>query len=126
MNRVILTFDFNSEYGNFTNAAPTAVFIVPDGSKAFVVNSAHDAVGVINTRESKVTKEIPLLDAAREAICASGALAGALSPDGRRLYVSNLLRGTVSVIGTVNESRLGEIGLLKPASSCRPRSARFR
>ena len=105
-NQVIATIDFEGTPAD--NGSPHAVFIHPDGKRAFSINTNHSAVGVIDTRTNTAISEIPLG-------LLSGALSGAMSPDGSRVYVSNLIQGTISVVDTVNETVIGSpIPLMDP------------
>jgi len=83
-----------------TNSAPTSVFIRPDGRFAFIVQSSRNSVSVVSTRLGTELFQVPIA-------AGSGTLAGTMSPDGKRLYVSNLLLGSISVVDTENGLPVG-------------------
>ena len=71
---------------------PRGVVLSPDGARAYVMVSGHNAVDVVDLRSGKSIARIPV---------GSEPWYGALTPDGLRLAVGNALSGDVSLIDTV-------------------------
>ncbi len=69
--------------------SPQFICLSPDGQKAYVVNYTANLVSVIDIRERKVVREIPVSSRPTQA---------KFSPDGRFLYVSCTWAGKIDVI----------------------------
>ena len=72
---------------------PDGIAVSPDGTRAYVSNSASHTISVIDTATNKVLKAIPVGNGPRWV---------GVSPDGTRAYVCCYDRGTVSVIDTAS------------------------
>ncbi len=72
---------------------PDGIAISPDGTRAYVSNSASHTISVIDTATNKVLTTIPVGNGPRWV---------GVSPDGTRAYVCCYDRGTVSVIDTAS------------------------
>jgi YVTN family beta-propeller protein len=72
---------------------PDGIAISPDGTRAYVSNSASHTISVIDTATNKVLTTIPVGNGPRWV---------AVSPDGTRAYVCSYDRGSVAVIDTTS------------------------
>jgi len=72
-------------------AAPSGVAVLPDNSRAYVVNSGGNSVSVIDLASFTVVATVPVQTAPARI---------AVTPDGSAVYVTNTISGTVSKIST--------------------------
>lgn len=79
-------------------STPIGIALTPDGSKAYVTNSASGTVSVIDTATRNVTSTI-----------ATGGQpqAIAVSPNGSQVFVADYLNGTYKVIATASDTVVG-------------------
>ncbi|MBS0628913.1 MAG: beta-propeller fold lactonase family protein [Verrucomicrobia bacterium] len=106
-NASIFVIDPNSmtEVDNFALGAifPFDLVISPDGTRAYVINSV-------------APKNVKVIDLATRLVIATvhtgqQTQGGAITPDGRLLYISNPVTNTVSVIDTTTNSVIANIAL---------------
>lgn len=73
-----------------TPFAPAAVAVVPDGSRAYVVNASFNSMLVINLATNQVLTNVGYGQ--------QNPVAVAVSANGQRIYVANQVSGTVTVV----------------------------
>jgi YVTN family beta-propeller protein len=106
---------------------PTALRFSADGSRLYVANGDSDTVSVVDTRSDKVTQTILLRPAEARNLPGATPTGLALSPDGRRLYVSLADMNAVAVV----DLRAGKVagyvpvGWYPTAVAVSPDGARF-
>ncbi|RWA68081.1 MAG: YncE family protein [Mesorhizobium sp.] len=81
-------------------AHPAHVIADPDGKRAFVTDSEHNIVSVINLETGAVIATVSTGDYPHGL---------RMSPDGRFIYVANVKDGTVSVLDAVKLTEVGRI-----------------
>lgn len=79
-------------------STPMGIALTPDGSKAYVTNSASGTVSVIDTATLAVTSTITT---------GGQPVAIAMSPDGSQVFVADYLNGTYKVIATASDTVVG-------------------
>ena len=79
---------------------PIRIAMTPDGSRAFVANTAGDTVSVINTQNKTVIGTISVGHGPQELT---------VSPDGTRLYVVHQADNFVAVIDATNGDLVAEV-----------------
>ena len=90
---------------NTVGSTPMGIALTPDGSKAYVTNSASGTVSVIDTATRSVTSTITT-GGQPQAI--------AMSPNGSQVFVADYLNGTYKVIATSSDTVVGTAA--KPTS----------
>jgi YVTN family beta-propeller protein len=90
--------------------APAAIVPLPDGTRAYVANSASNNVSVIDSLSLKVTKTIPL----NTGSAAANPVWIAASPDSSKVLVANHGASSVSSITTSNDQVVNSVAT--PAS----------
>lgn len=81
---------------------PTDVAVLPDNSRAYVVNSGDNTVSVVDLTALTVVATIAVQSAPARA---------AVAPNGTGVYVTNSGSGTVSKISTTNDTIAATIGV---------------
>jgi YVTN family beta-propeller protein len=84
------------------NGRLTGVAVTPDGSKVYVASDASNIVRVIDTATNTVTARIPIGPPCALPSCGSPAFGAAVTPDGKKIYVT--ANGTVVVIDTTTNA----------------------
>ena len=81
--------------------------VTPDGGRVYVANSFSDTVSVIDTRTNTVVDTDPTTDGVNPIPVGDAPTGVAAAPDGSRVYVTNRLDDTVSVINAATNSVVG-------------------
>ncbi len=87
---VMTTIDVNAD-ATCVGSSPRQVAVLPDGSRAYVVNAGSNNVCVINTLNNTISKSIPVGDTP---------VSIGTSADGAKVYTANSGSNNISVIRT--------------------------
>ncbi len=102
-NKTITTLDVGKD--------PTGEAISPDGTKVYVANQGTNTISVINTSTNTVIGSIAIGPPYNSQDYGDEPTGLAFSPDGRRLYVTNFGKNTVSVLTVSNNQTIATIAV---------------
>jgi DNA-binding beta-propeller fold protein YncE len=93
-----------------TQRFPQNVVLSPDGRRAYVLNVVSNTVSVVDASNGRPLGRYALKGGDAHDRPFARPVGMALSPDGKRLYVTNGVAGSIEIFNTVNRRQSGTIG----------------